>query len=335
MTLRGMRRWRRLAGPLWMAACCATAWAGAAPEPSQDSRVAALQAHAAIDRVAILDAVQVGERVIAVGVRGQVFTSDDRPRRQWQPRPTGVERTLTAVVHLGGTRLVALGHHGVVLRSDDLGEHWAAQAADAAETGAPPALLAGLQLADGRLAAVGGYATLRVSADGGAHWRSVNVGEPDVDLHVYGLAQVERRLVLVGEAGLLALADGPEGPWQRVPSPYPGSLFGVATLPGGRLVAYGMRGTVMTSGDRGRTWTLLASGTRSPFFSATPLKDGRLVLAGKDGATALVAATGDAIDTRYTLDRRTVSKVLEEADGSWLLFGEAGVRRVRWNEFSK
>jgi photosystem II stability/assembly factor-like uncharacterized protein len=326
----GIRRRRILTLPLLAAG--AHAKAATVPAQPQDPRVVQLQGRAAIDRVAVLDAVQVGERIIAVGVRGQVFTSDDRARRQWQPRPTGIERTLTSVVSLDGKRLVALGHHGVVLVSDDLGAHWTGPPV---EPGPAPALLSGLALADGRLAAVGGYATLRVSADGGRHWTALEVGGPEADPHFYGIAQVDRSLVLVGEAGLLARTDAPEGPWQRLQSPYPGSLFGVAAMSGGLLVAYGMRGTVMRSADRGRSWTVLASGTRSPFFSATLLKDGRLVLAGKDGATALVSAAADQVETRYTFDRRTVSKVLEDADGGWLLFGDAGVRRVRWNEFSK
>ena len=56
-----------------------------------------------------------------------------------------------------------------------------------------------------------------------------------------------------------------------------GSLFGALMLANGDWVAYGMRGNVVRSTDRGATWTHVDSHVPVSYFGATQLADGELV----------------------------------------------------------
>lgn len=304
---------------------------GLAGQVDAGAAVNALQHKARIDRVAVIDALRVKDRVVAVGERGQVFVTTDPGGGTWSPRQSGVEKTLTSVTYLGDSTLVALGHAGSILYSKDLGDTWASSAPG--RTG--EALMAACLTRDGSVLAVGAYASFLKSSDKGRTWAAKQILGADVDTHFYGLASSRETLVLVGEAGLIAVSADQGDAWQVVKSPYHGSLFGVAATAGDVLVAFGMRGTVLVSRDGGRQWTALQSGTKSPFFSATLLKNGGLALGGKDGVLAQISPSGELLDVRAAEDRRSVSKIVELDENEWLLLGEAGVRRVRWNELKK
>lgn len=293
--------------------------------------VNALQHKARIDKVAVIDAVRVKDRVIAVGERGQVFVNADPRNGAWLPRQTGIEKTLTSVTYLGESTLLALGHAGAIIYSQDLGDTWVSgTSGQAGET-----LMAASLTSDGGVLAVGAYASFLRSTDMGRTWAAKRILGADVDTHFYGMASSRGSMVMVGEAGFIAVSADQGETWQVVRSPYHGSLFGVAATGGDVLVAFGMRGTLLVSRDGGRLWTLLRSGTTSPFFSATLLQSGGLALGGKDGVLAQISPSGELVDVRIAEDRRSVSKVIELDENEWLLLGEAGVRRVRWNELKK
>lgn len=291
----------------------------------------ALKATASLNKVAILDATRVGQRITAVGERSLVFVSDDAGRN-WSPRPTATEKSLTSVIARPDGALLATGHSGLVLRSEDRGDHWHQVSLPASQK---EALLGMLVLADGRTFAFGGYASLLESSDGGRSWVQRSILDAEIDKHFYGMAANNESLVLVGEAGLIAVSGDRGATWRVVPSPYHGSLFGVSALTNGAFVAYGMRGKILCSFDQGRSWREVESGTKSPFFSGTELKDGSLLLAGKDGVLAMLASDGQSVETRYTPDHRTVSRIVETAGDEWLLFGEAGARRAQWKNLKK
>lgn len=302
-----------------------------AQEKPQPTPLLALKANADINKASILDAGRIGKRLVAVGERSVIFVSDDEGR-SWTPRPVEGEKVLTGLATGDGNKLIATGHSGVILWSGDGGDRWERSSVPKTQK---EALLGVIAFPDGKAFAFGGYASFLESSDAGRTWEQRSILGPEIDKHFYGLAHNDQSLVLVGEAGLISISEDFGKHWRVVPSPYPGSLFGVTYMPQGGYVAYGMRGKVMRSSDRGATWMDLESSVTSPFFSATLLRDGRLVLAGKDGVLALVASDGSKIETRHTADRRTVSRVIEGSGQEWLLLGDAGIRRVRWNELGK
>ncbi|WP_428825524.1 WD40/YVTN/BNR-like repeat-containing protein [Azonexus sp. IMCC34842] len=303
----------------------------AAAEPAAAQALLALKAKAGINKVAILDAVRSGKRIVAVGERSLIFVSDDEGKT-WSARPTASEKSLTSVIVQRAGVLIAAGHSGVILRSIDGGDNWTRSPVP---VGQKEALLGMLALSDGRTLAFGGYSSLLESGDGGNAWEQRSILDAEMDKHFYGIAASDQSLVLVGEAGLISLSSDLGKTWKIVPSPYHGSLFGVAALPNGVFIAYGMRGKILGSFDQGQNWRELESGTKSPFFSGTLLRDGRLLLGGKDGVLAMITADGQAVETRHTRDRRSVSRIVESQKDELLLFGDVGIRRVQWKDLEK
>lgn len=291
----------------------------------------ALKAGASINKVAILDATRAGKRIAAVGERSLIFVSDDEGET-WSSRPTPTEKSLTSVTARPDGVMLAAGHSGVILRSEDGGNHWGRLLMPASQK---EALLGMLALADGRIFAFGGYASLLESVDGGRTWAQRSIMDAEIDKHFYGMAASNQFLVLVGEAGLISLSNDLGKTWKVMSSPYHGSLFGVAAMPNGVFIAYGMRGKILGSIDQGQNWRELASGTNSPFFSGTLLRDGRLLLGGKDGVLAMISVDGQGVETRHTQDHRTVSRIVETKGDELLLFGDIGVRRVHWKDLEK
>jgi photosystem II stability/assembly factor-like uncharacterized protein len=74
----------------------------------------------------LLDIVRVDSRLIVVGERGHILYSDDNAD-SWSQAPVPVRQMLTAV-HFASTKLGwAVGHDGLILASNDGGQHWVLQ----------------------------------------------------------------------------------------------------------------------------------------------------------------------------------------------------------------
>ena len=93
-------------------------------------------------------------------------------------------------------------------------------------------------------------------------------------------------------------------------------------LANGDWVAYGMRGNVVRSTDRGATWTHVDSHVPVSYFGATQLADGELVLVGRDRRVARRRLT---FDVRKLGGVQSLAAVLDMGHGALLLGGEAGV----------
>lgn len=290
-----------------------------------------LKAGARIEKVGIIDAVAMGKRIIAVGERGMLFVSDDNGKT-WASRLVPTEKVLTSITVVDDKVALVTGQGGVLAYSADAGERW--QLSEV--SGKQKEALFGILMLDGKRGiAYGAYASFLVTEDGGKRWEQRAVFPAEIDKHIYGIVRSGDVLVLVGEAGLMARSSDLGKTWQVVESPYSGSLFGITALGNGTLVAYGMRGKVYQSSDQGRTWRGVVSGANSPFYSATQLAAGTLLLTGKDGMLSRLGKGEIALETRYTVDHRSVARALVSGGADWLLFGGGGVRRVEWNKLGK
>lgn len=74
----------------------------------------------------LLDVVSTGDRLIAVGERGHVVYSDDGGFK-WKQANVPVISTLTAVYFVNEQIGWAVGHDGIVLKSEDAGVNWSKQ----------------------------------------------------------------------------------------------------------------------------------------------------------------------------------------------------------------
>jgi photosystem II stability/assembly factor-like uncharacterized protein len=136
-----------------------------------------------------------------------------------------------------GARIVAVGERGIVLLSDDGGQHWRQAAVPVSVT------LTAVRFVDARVGVATGHAgVVLTTGDGGAHWQRVLDGKRMAELALAS-ARVRNDAAAVKEAERL-VADGADKP-----------LLDVCLLDGQRILAVGAYGLAFGSEDGGRSWT--------------------------------------------------------------------------------
>lgn len=323
-----------------------------APDPIHAPAVVSpLAAHSLLTAV-----VEVGSRLVAVGERGHVLLSDDLGV-SWRQASVPTSVTLTAVRFADRRRGWATGHGGVVLRTDDGGETWALQldgrkAAELMAAAVPEGDAAGreealLFIADGpdkpffdllvrddrHVLVVGAYGLAFETADGGETWRSAMARLPNPDRkHLYAILAGggdDRAAVYVaGEQGLLLRSDDGGRAFTPLDTPYVGSFFGMAFGPDGGVLAFGLRGNLYRSGDRGGEWTRIPVDGERSLFASVRLRDGRLLLLDEGGGVWL---DGEGERPPTLLPRRFGFPALgavEPVPGELLVVGARGVARM-------
>lgn len=257
----------------------------------------------------LLAATRAGERWVAAGERGVVVTADATARHWTQVAQVPVSTTLTAVRFVDAQRGWAVGHSGVVLATQDGGQHWQRQldgrivaqlALAQAISGSSMRAQAEAQrlVADGpdkpfldlyfssanEGCVVGAYNLCFQTVDGGAHWVPISerLDNPKA-LHLYAIAGQGERRYIAGEQGLLFRSDDAGRRFQRLTSPYKGSWFALALLDAQTLVVAGMRGHVYLSHNGGHEWTALDGAPPVSFVSAVAAHGGNVLLANQAG----------------------------------------------------
>lgn len=249
-----------------------------------------------------------GERIVAAGERGIVIYSDDGGKN-WTQADVPVDRTLTSVHFVDARRGWAVGHHEIILRSENAGASWTIEHADADSEN----VYLKVWFADDALGWVlGANGQLLVTRDGGKRWERTTLAVEDwYQNHLFGISRLADGTTLVAaEKGVLYRSADGLSDWQPLASPYEGSYFGALALPGDRFLIYGMSGRIYLSADRGESWRRIASGTKQFLFDAAPLPDGRVLIVGKGGTLVVVDPAGEAGPARQRPDRGGLTAVL-------------------------
>lgn len=304
-----------------------------------------------------------GERIVAVGQRGHILTSDDQGR-SWKQAAVPLSSDLTAVSFPTAQDGWAVGQDGVVLVTHNAGQTWKRQLdgrqlgalllrayVDAAPEDLAPEALAALQ-ADARRFAeegpdkpfldvhfsdaqhgliVGAFNLILATSDGGVSWTPwMHRTDNPRGLHLYAIHALGEELYLAGEQGLVLRLDAATQRFQAIPLPYAGTVFGLAGDAQSTL-AFGLRGNAFRSADGGRSWAAVTTGTPVTLTGATRASDGRLLLLGQTGQV-LASNDGGQNFTALTLNQRVpASAGLSLADGSLLVAGPAGLHRLSFN----
>lgn len=266
-----------------------------------------------------------GPTLVAVGPRGMILRSTDSGAN-WKQVAAPVSADLSSVRFSGPDTVWVVGHDAVILKSVDSGATWtraldgrlllktmqqAAQgnaglAKEVAKTMVqsatadvwPSALLDLMFLDANRGFAVGAFGLLLATTDGGQSWQPwMDHADNERQFHLYALGGDARRPYIVGEQGLVLRLDEAGQRFERLATPYNGSFFGVATT-GTQVLAYGLRGSAYLSGDEGRNWRRIDTGTDANIVGAA-LQANSLwlatqkgdILTGELSATKLTVAT--------------------------------------------
>lgn len=327
-----------------------TAWAFTKPQDLP----AVISAQAPLSP--LLAVAHAGARIVAVGLRGHIVFSDDGGKT-WTQAASPVSSDLLAVSFPSPRQGWAVGHGGVVLHSADGGTSWVRQlegrqASNMAvrhyesQIATNPQLERVLQrekslAADGGTQAlldvhfdsettgyvVGTFNRIYRTEDGGKTWapwmdRTDNPNE----LHFYTIRSGGGGLYLAGEQGMVWRLDTATQRFLPIPTPYKGTLFGLVAVDADNLLVFGMRGSLFRSGDRGKTWSRVATSSAAGMTAGTTLPDGKVLLVNQAGGLELSHDKGQTFHTVKASRPMSYYGVAPQGQGRVSMVGAEGVR---------
>jgi photosystem II stability/assembly factor-like uncharacterized protein len=322
--------------------------AGAAPfrdvldTPAQKS---ALAARGLLSGLALA-----GARIVAVGQRGHVLTSDDAGQT-WSQAEVPLSSDLNAVHFPQPDTGYAVGHDGVVLKSVDAGrswtrlldgrglgdvlvayytksadEKWLAEAKRFAAQGAENPFLDVWFQDAGTGFVVGAFGLVLRTADGGKTWQPLlHASDNPKALHLYAVRRVGADLFIAGEQGTLLKWDGQR--FAALTTPYPGTLFGVVGNERA-VLAHGLRGNLVRSTDGGRSWAAVPTGLGVGLTASTVDAQGRFVIVSQAGHV-LVSRDDGASFAPLKIERPIpAAAVVGAGAGTLVVAGPRGVQTL-------
>jgi len=249
-----------------------------------------------------------GARLVAVGVRGLLLVSDDEGR-QWKQVSVPVASDLLAVHFPTARDGWAVGHDGVVLRTQDGGNTWGKQldgriakqmltvhfqalaaSGDAQArrhledteinyAGGPEQSLLGVWFKDALSGFVcGSFGTLLATDDGGMTWKSwIEKVDADRPLHLNAIRGTREGVLIASEKGIVFRLDPDKQRFVAMPTGYAGTFFRLLEA-GDSVLAAGLRGTVYRLKSGGASWEKVETGVTSTITAAMSLPDGSALL---------------------------------------------------------
>lgn len=302
-------------------------------------------------KATMLSVARSGPRLVAVGERGIVLTSED-DGQHWTQVPVPVSTTLTQVAFFDAQRGWAVGHSGIVLATQDGGVHWqrlfdgrqaaALQLAAAKVSGDPKRIRAAellqtegadkpflaLHVQDATtVRVVGAYGLAFMTRDGGQHWQSLMeaVDNPK-GRHLYAIARAGMGVVIAGEQGQISRSEQDAERFENLGQQGLGSFFGLLTSPQSML-AYGLRGALYRSNNGGRAWEKVAMPPLT-ISTGVALSDGGLLLVNEAGQRLRSDDGGRSFTVLPGAPTAPISAAVQAADGSLILAGVGGMSRI-------
>ncbi|MCL1058157.1 YCF48-related protein [Shewanella gelidimarina] len=260
----------------------------------------------------VLDIVQYGHTLVAVGDRGHAFVYD----KKWQQVNTPTFALLTKVFFVSEDEGWAVGHDATIIHTEDGGLTWQLQM-QAPEIEKPFLDLHFFDKDKG--IAIGAYGLFYRTNDGGENWISEYHQELLFEEDVAYLEELKAEdealylsernsllphfnrvvsvsndlLIMVGELGLVAISSDQGVHWQKNDFPYEGSLFNVSVVDNSVYVM-GLRGHLFKSNKDFATWQEIMLPIDSTINAGILLEDSVLRLVGNAGVIIDVTENGDA-----------------------------------------
>jgi photosystem II stability/assembly factor-like uncharacterized protein len=238
--------------------------------------------------------------------------------------PVTLQRLLLTDAERFGQRIVAVGDRGYIIYSDDQGRSW-----KRAETPAAP-LLTAVDFLDDQLGlAVGHDSVILMTRDRGETWRQVFAAPAEQRPLLDVLFLTTDRAIAVGAYGAYyESADGGKSWAGRKIIADDKHLNAILEVGEGSLVILGEAGTILASGDSGRTWAPVAAPYKGSFFGGIVANDGAVVAFGMRGR---IYRSVDKGRTWSQVDNASVASLMggdKLPDGALVLAGAAGTALV-------
>ncbi len=295
-----------------------------APQPAEIMPMAA--------ESVLLDVVDTGKRLVAVGERGHVVVSLDG--ETWVQAPTPVRAYLTAVDFADENNGMAVGHDGTILRTRDGGRSWVLQnfePGEDPEQDSDEPFLDVLMLNTKDAWAVGAYSKMYRTNNGGETWEDFDTPIREDGWHFNSIIQLNNGdLFITGEQGTLAVSKDQGETWESLESPYESSMFAAAAVgPEGVLIC-GLRGNAFfTASPSEGEWQRLDTGLQDSLIGAAQLANGEAVMVGINGK---IIVTQDGLSSVKLLPNPqgiTLAGVAPEKP-ALVVVGNAGAQLIKY-----
>ena len=274
------------------------------------------------DKSLLLDVVEEGGRMVAVGERGHVLLSTDGDS-EWRQAQVPTRSMLNAATALKGGLFWAVGHDAVIVHSADGGENWTRQYYAPDEQS--PLLDVWFENARHGIA-VGAYALFLETVDGGATWERRYVD--DEERHWNAVTESpDGTLFVAAEFGAVFRSRDKGKNWDVLATPYEGTFFSALTLSDGTLLVYGLRGNIYRTVDQGETWQHIKTETTASLLNGLQCRDGSVVIVGLSGTILLSRDNGNRFTSANRPDRMAIASAVELGSKGLLLSGEGGTSR--------
>ncbi len=301
---------------------------GAAPSFAQKGGLVlqAAEATTAATSAMILSAARAGRRIVAVGDHGIVLLSDDDGATFRQAKAVPVRCVLTAVTFTDDRRGWAAGQWGVILATEDGGEHWQVQRSDMAVD--QP--LFSIYFKDAQHGwAVGLWSLMLATTDGGKTWNTTKLPPPPdggkADRNLFRIfANARGTLYVAAEQGTVLRSDDLGATWTYLGTGYKGTFWSGIALNDGTVVAGGLRGTVYYSVDDGRSWQPSRSSTKSSVTDFVQLGE-KIIATGLDGTVLESADGGKTFTASQRADRLSLTAAVATSAGKLVVFSKNGL----------
>lgn len=273
----------------------------------------------------LLDVVETGSRLVAVGEFGHILLSDDRGASWQQAQSVPTRNTLTSVIFLDNQTGYAVGHEATILKTSDGGQNWQLQYTE--RRGEDP--LFGIYFADANNGiTVGGFSKTFATNDGGKTWEPRALIEDSYDdFHLNDIVQDKAgNLFIPAEFGTVYKSQDRGATWEPLETGYDGSFWGGLALANGDMLVHGMRGNAYISSDGGDTWQAVETGTDQSITGGVQLADGRVVLTGLSGTVLVSTDNGRNFAFTSRPDRLSFATVSAAEGNQVILYGDPGIK---------
>lgn len=296
-----------------------------------------------------------GDWLVAVGQRGHILTSPD-DGKTWTQANVPVSSDLVAVSFADARHGWAVGHDGVVLKTEDGGLNWNLQL-DGKQTsnlivgyyqnrvgnelypdakmlldretqlieygGTQP--LMGVYFENENTGyVVGIFNRLLRTDDGGKTWEpwSHHIENPD-EFHLYSINYGGDGLYITGEQGKVWRLDERSKKFVSISTPYGGTLFGAA-VSDDRVVVFGMRGSAFMSKNHGHDWVRLALPSTANITDGMIDASGHITLVSLAGEVMISCNDGNSFATQTSNSNMPFYGVTKTSKNSVVLVGAHG-----------
>lgn len=303
-----------------------------------------------------------GKRLVTVGERGYILTSDD-DGVSWLQSQSPVSVTLSSVFFSSEKTGWAVGHSGAVLKTIDAGTTWlkifdgikAAKieliAANAANdqsrmaiwrqreakrlvtSGPDKPFLDVHFFDDNRGLVIGAYGLAFSTVDSGKTWHSLIGKIPNrMGMHLYNILAVNSNLFIVGERGVVFKADKDTLDFEKIDTPYDGSFFGIISSLADDIIIFGLRGNVYRYSAEQSEWEHIPMPKPVSITAGKQLKNGDLVLVDETGQLFQSINNGKTFLPSNLSKTSALTDVIETDDGHLVMTSARGIRRYNLKE---